>query len=191
MITVCEQKRKHTPEYSAWSHIVQRCTNSKCKEWPNYGGRGISICQEWRDSYQAFLDHVGPRPSPRHTIDRYPNNDGDYEPGNVRWATMKEQARNTRRTRLVIFKGQTKCLQDWANEFGVSYQCLQARLKRGFPLDQDRRESAKTHCESGHAFTPDNTYLTKRGHRRCVSCTLQSNRASHRRSDVTANVSEL
>lgn len=82
-------------EYSTWRHIQQRCYNPKNKAWDNYGGRGIRVCQEWRDSFEAFYAHVGPRPSKDLTLDRI-NNDGHYEPGNVRWATWQQQHANKR-----------------------------------------------------------------------------------------------
>lgn len=85
-----------TPEHVAWSSMLQRCENPKNPNYPNYGGRGISVCERWRASFEAFLTDVGPRPSPKHSIDRHPNNDGNYEPGNVRWATISEQAWNKR-----------------------------------------------------------------------------------------------
>jgi len=85
----------YTPEYRVWAHMKQRCTNSKLKEWKNYGGRGIRVCVRWRESFAAFLSDIGPRPAGK-SIDRYPNNDGNYEPGNCRWATPLEQGRNKR-----------------------------------------------------------------------------------------------
>jgi hypothetical protein len=85
-----------TPEYMAWASMKSRCYNSKGKKYALYGGRGINICDRWRESFEAFLDDIGRRPSPNHSIDRYPNGDGNYEPGNVRWATYSEQNANRR-----------------------------------------------------------------------------------------------
>jgi hypothetical protein len=90
---------KTTPEYHAWRNLKKRCANRNCKDFPNWGGRGIKVCDEWLHDFQAFLDHVGPRPSPQHTIDRI-DNERHYEPGNVRWATRTEQAHNSRATKL-------------------------------------------------------------------------------------------
>lgn len=96
---VAERFRKHggkgTVEHNAWAAIIQRCTNPKHPAWCNYGGRGITICAEWRHDFAAFLAHVGLRPSDQHSIDRIDNNRG-YEPGNVRWATRSVQQSNIR-----------------------------------------------------------------------------------------------
>lgn len=92
---------RRDPAYKAWADMIQRCTNPRDAQWPNYGGRGITVCQRWRDSFESFLADVGPRPLGRvggragFSIDRI-NNDGGYEPGNVRWATPKEQRANQR-----------------------------------------------------------------------------------------------
>ncbi len=85
-------------EYRAWYQMIYRCTNPKFPQWKDYGGRGISVCAEWRNSFTAFFEHVGPRPSPQHSFDRI-DNDGNYEPGNVRWATRSQQNSNQRRTK--------------------------------------------------------------------------------------------
>lgn len=83
-----------TPEYKAWDSAVSRTTNPNVKCWERYGGRGITMCQEWRDSFMAFYEHIGPRPDGL-SLDRI-DNDGNYEPGNVRWATKKQQTANKR-----------------------------------------------------------------------------------------------
>ena len=82
------------PEYTAWTNMITRCTNPKHNRWHRYGGRGIAVCERWRNSYEAFLADVGRRPRPAYSLDRFPNCDGNYEPGNVRWATDSEQALN-------------------------------------------------------------------------------------------------
>lgn len=91
-------------EYRSWHGMKQRCHNSANKGYPNYGGRGITVCPRWLgdDGFKHFLADVGPKPSSLHSIDRFPDNDGNYEPGNVRWATAAEQNQNRR-----------GCVLDW------------------------------------------------------------------------------
>lgn len=92
-----EGGRKLPPEYVAWTSMKNRCTNPKCQRYDRYGGRGINVCSAWMASYEAFLAHVGHRPGPEYSLDRFPDCDGDYEPGNVRWATREQQRANQRR----------------------------------------------------------------------------------------------
>ena len=93
------QQAKHgmsrTPEYMAWRHMHDRCRSPKSKDWHNYGGRGITVCERWH-KFENFLADMGKRPSAKHSIDRWPSNDGNYEPSNCKWSTAKEQAQNRR-----------------------------------------------------------------------------------------------
>lgn len=85
-----------TPEYMAWTAMKQRCQNPRHRDYASYGGRGITVCPEWRASFESFFTCIGPRPGRGYSLDRI-DNDGNYEPGNVRWATLSEQNRNQRR----------------------------------------------------------------------------------------------
>jgi hypothetical protein len=116
--------------------MVARCTNSNRPDYAFYGGRGIQVCREWRESFAAFLQAVGERPSPKHSLDRFPNMNGNYEPGNVRWATKHEQMQNTRATRLISFNGQTHGLNEWARRLGMTHSSIQGRMRRGWPLEK-------------------------------------------------------
>ena len=93
---------KNTPEYMAWNMMKQRCLNPDHKAFSRYGGRGIKVCVRW-DKFENFFADVGPRPSKQHSLDRYPDKLGNYEPGNVRWATRVEQQNNMRSNRMVTY----------------------------------------------------------------------------------------
>lgn len=90
---------KKTPEYVSWSAMLSRCNNPNATGYERYGGVGITVCQRWRESYQHFLADMGRRPSKQHSLDRFPNNAGNYEPDNCRWATKSEQSSNQRKRR--------------------------------------------------------------------------------------------
>lgn len=128
-------RKTDLPEYSVWEAAVQRCTNPKQKLFRNYGGRGISIAPEWRNSFDAFFSHIGPRPSDKHSLDRIDNDKG-YVPGNVRWATRHEQARNKTTNRLITAFGETKCLADWSAEKCIPLVTLHWRINRGWPVER-------------------------------------------------------
>jgi hypothetical protein len=119
------------PLYRTWWGIVQRCRNENSHAYHRYGGRGIDICEEWRNSFDAFVAYVGERPSKQHSIDRIDNDKG-YMPGNVRWATKEEQAKNTPRNVWIEINGVTKCLSDWSDIYGVQIATVSARIKRGW-----------------------------------------------------------
>lgn len=122
---------RHTPEYTVWRAMIQRCEDQNQAHYHRYGGRGIKICERWRNSFETFLEDMGPRPSKKHSLDRFPDNDGDYEPGNVRWATDKQQARNRRSNRLLTLNGKTQCIAAWAEERGIKQHTIIQRLRRG------------------------------------------------------------
>lgn len=113
--------------YKTWLNMKDRCRNPKNPYYHNYGGRGITVCAEWDESFVAFLRDVGERPSPAHTLDRKDNN-GNYEPHNVRWVTKKQQAHNMRKNRLLTFNGKTQTLAAWAEEIGLVPSTLHHRL---------------------------------------------------------------
>lgn len=123
------KRGKTTTEYRAWSGMKDRCTNPRGQFWSLYGGRGISVCVDWLESFESFLAYMGPKPSPSHSIDRYPNQDGNYEPGNVRWATKREQSGNRRGRHFLEHNGKRQILADWARELGISKSSLRDRLR--------------------------------------------------------------
>lgn len=122
------------PEYKSWSHIKGRCLNSKDRAFDRYGGRGITVCDHWMD-FAAFFEDMGSRPGPGYSIDRIDNN-GNYEPGNCRWATAKEQARNKRNNRVLTFNGTAMALSAWAETNGIPYATLQMRLRAGWSIEK-------------------------------------------------------
>lgn len=129
-------------EFRIWDQMKQRCLNPKHKNYSYYGGRGIRIHEDWLRSFVAFLEAVGSRPSTRHSLDRI-NVNGNYEPGNVRWATKKEQGRNIRRNRLVTANDKTQTLADWADETGLPYNTIYSRLRLGWSDDRIVNEPQK------------------------------------------------
>jgi hypothetical protein len=117
---------------AVWRHMMQRCYDSKRYGYQWYGARGIKVCERWHDlvNFAADMGH----PPEGLTLDRI-NNDGDYEPSNCRWASPKEQARNTRRNRYLEFRGQRKIMTEWAQEMGIRDGTLFQRLARGLSVE--------------------------------------------------------
>lgn len=128
--------KRRSPTHQAWTNMIQRCTNPKRPDFIYYGGRGIQVCAQWRDSFSVFLADMGERPTPGHSIDRFPNQNGNYEPDNCRWATKHEQMQNTRGTRLISFNGATHGLTEWARQLGMTHSSIQGRLRRGWPIER-------------------------------------------------------
>lgn len=133
--------RKHgmsgSPEFRAWRHIIYRCTKPSAKFYSHYGARGITVCDRWRygeggkTPFECFFEDVGGKPSPKHSIDRI-DNDGNYEPGNCRWATKDVQANNKRNTSYITIGNATKPLTVWAREYGISSSKFKDRLRSGW-----------------------------------------------------------
>lgn len=132
---------KRSPEFSTWVGIIGRCTNPNNKDFHKYGGRRIGVCRSWLDSFANFFRDMGPRPSPDHSIDRA-DNDGDYEPGNCRWATRQQQQRNRRVTRMVKLNGVEMPFAEAVQITGVPANTAQGRIDRAWPEDKifDRRD---------------------------------------------------
>lgn len=130
---------RESKEARTLREMVQRCHNPAHRDYPHYGGRGIRVCDQWRGhgGYHQFLADVGPAPSPAHTIDRI-DNDGDYAPGNVRWATRAEQNNNRGCTIWLEHPdGRVMPLTVWADLYGIKPGTLRARVcLRGWPLEK-------------------------------------------------------
>src|ERR1700761_5630280 len=105
-----------TPEYTAWLHMRDRCRNPDHEQYPDYGGRGVLVCDRWYDSFEHFYSDMGPKPSKKHSLDRLDNEYGNYEPSNCEWRTAREQLRNTRRNRWIEHNGERMVLIDWAKK---------------------------------------------------------------------------
>lgn len=120
--------------YWRWRNILRRCTKPSCPEYPLYGGRGIQLCERWR-KYSNFLADVGHPPEPGMQIDRIDVN-GHYEPGNVRWVDVVEQARNRRCSKVVTFRGERELLSVLAERFDIATDTLWQRLRSGWDIER-------------------------------------------------------
>lgn len=122
--------RKHglatIPEYKVWRCMIQRCENPAWQSYPYYGGRGIKVCERWHD-IRKFIKDMGRRPSEKHQLDRMDNN-GNYEPGNVRWVTKTEQARNQKNNHRLTYKGETLTVAEWTERLGFPVGVIRKRI---------------------------------------------------------------
>ena len=131
---------RHTRIYRTWSHLVERCNNSKCERYKNYGARGIRC--EWssfdefaKDMYGSYLEHVESFGERNTTIDRV-DNDGNYSKSNCRWATPAKQRRNKTNNRWIIFNGERRILSEWAEIYGLNVKVLFSRIKIGWDIEK-------------------------------------------------------
>lgn len=127
--TIHRHSKPRTRTYKSWLSMMERCFNTNAPNYQSYGGAGISVCERWR-SFPTFLADMGERPN-GHSLDRYPNQRGNYEPSNCRWATAKEQVRNTSQNVLVEYDGLTLCLAAWAEKLGMQRVTITQRYRNG------------------------------------------------------------
>lgn len=121
----------HIDEYGIWQTMINRCYNENVKGYHNYGGRGVFVCDRWLESFENFFEDVGLRPTKKHSLDRFPDINGNYEPSNFRWATKEQQQRGQRRNVWLEHNGEKMVLIDWAKRFGVRHTCISEHLKSG------------------------------------------------------------
>jgi len=134
-----------TREHNSWKQLRQRCNNPKDPSYHRYGGRGIKVCERW-GSFENFLQDMGQCPEGKKSIDRVDNN-GDYEPLNCRWATNKEQSQNRRTNSLIEFRGEVKCISQWAEEIGIQKATIRARLQKGWTVEKTLTAPARTYSK--------------------------------------------
>lgn len=131
----CSRLDGRLPEYQVWNTMIQRCYNPNSSSYHDYGARGITVCQEWRDSFAVFIADMGRRPSAKHSIERI-DNSGPYCKANCKWATRIEQGSNKRNNRWIEFRGETKTLAQWSRSIGIGTANLNWRLRVGWPLER-------------------------------------------------------
>lgn len=139
----CRRKAPKLSEYNIWNAMNQRCRNPSATSYPNYGGRGITVCDRWANSFAAFLEDMGFRPTPRHTIERIDNANG-YGPGNCRWATYTEQGRNRRNNRILRLGDRSMSVPAWAEETGIPPATISARIRLGWSAERTLTEPVQT-----------------------------------------------
>jgi len=170
-----------TLTYSTWQQMRDRCLNPESNSYPRYGGRGITVCSRWAESFLAFLEDMGERKR-GFSLDRIDNSKG-YAPSNCRWATPKQQCRNTRSNLNIFFNGEVRPLIEWCEVFNLPYHTIRARIgKYKWSVEKALTEpvlpptSERTHCKFGHPFNQKNT-RTSGGHRACRVCDREKHMA--------------
>ncbi len=179
------------PLKSTWQGIKQRCNNPNNRLYDVYGGRGIKVCERWTNSFDDFVADVVVKPEGKSLDRKDPN--GNYSPSNCRWATPKEQARNTRRTRYVTIEGVEYKAADLAERFNIKTDTIVSRAEYGMTLAEIEsgkrvpiydvmkhikkanqanidRMAKRTHCHKGHKYTKESVRVTKEGWRECKIC---------------------
>lgn len=165
-------KRRHghsrrgmrSPEYLTWCSMLRRCNNASQQNYKDYGARGIRVCDEWSGEFgfEKFFEHVGPKPSPKHSIDRIDGSKG-YEPGNVRWATWAEQRLNRASVHLVEIDGRTQCVTAWEKELGIKPGRTKSRMHQGWPLPEALLLPTRAHIDPAKLRKPTDAHLAPGG----------------------------
>lgn len=124
-----------TPEYVAWMNMKKRCLNASYCRFRGYGGRGITICVRWLESFKNFIADMGARPSPKHSIERK-DNDGNYEPANCTWAARPQQDSNKRTNRPITFGSETLTVKEWSRRTGINHETIRHRILIGWSAEQ-------------------------------------------------------
>lgn len=128
--------KTNTRLYGVWCYMKRRCYNKNCKDYKNYGARGIKVCDEWKDDFMSFYNwSMSHGYSDTLTIDRVDVNE-NYEPSNCQWATIKQQNRNTRKNKYYTIDGETHCLSEWCEILNLNYKCVQDRLRRNWSIKE-------------------------------------------------------
>lgn len=169
--------------------MISRCESPGNPKFHDYGGRGIRVCERWRNSFIAFVEDMGPRP-PYRSIDRIDNDKG-YEPSNCRWASLTTQARNKRNKRVIVLNGEAVHVSELQDKYGIDRRTILYRYSVGMTPEEilsndahyggdkykaaailraKKKMEAQTHCKYGHPFSGDNLVIHKNGTRGCKEC---------------------
>lgn len=133
-----------TSLYKIWAAMIQRCHNPLASMYSLYGAIGVSVCDRWKVSFAAFRKDIGPRPD-GYSLDRYPDQSGNYAPGNVRWADDSQQQRNRRDNQMMTFDGKCLSIYEWATVTGITFTALRSRYRQGWPVDRILTEPMENH----------------------------------------------
>ena len=145
-------KNNQSKEYRTWAGIKKRCLNKNAQNYEYYGGRGIMVHQSWIDDFSQFVFDVGLAPTSAHSLDRKDSN-GNYEPGNVRWATKAEQMNNRRDNVIIEYSGKKLTRKQWSDLTGINYSTLRRRLDAGWPLERVFAKQKLEATNTGYIMT--------------------------------------
>lgn len=152
---ISESRKTHgatrTPEYKAWRSMIDRCERKTHRSYCRYGAKGVAVCPQWRHDFPAFFREVGQKPSAEYTLERVSNSRG-YEPGNVRWATRIEQARNRSSNRYIEFRGARRTIAEWSEVTGIPQDTIRRRLESG---QSPEATLTRPHKTRGHMLRHD------------------------------------